>query len=144
MLSKQGIIKILDFGRAHQTPDIYKSKARGSLRYLSPELKIDGLYSKASDIYALGVCFFELLTTKTITLPTNPKRYQEILVQETKELPEGELLQKLLAFNPQQRPSAEQIQQRLSRSNNQKLKDYASKHIPTLLTHRFQHYQHHH
>jgi eukaryotic-like serine/threonine-protein kinase len=55
------LVKLLDFGLAR--PDLGRSEAiDGTPEYLSPE-RIDGApASPASDIYALGIVFFELLT----------------------------------------------------------------------------------
>ena len=55
------LVKLLDFGLAR--PDLGRKEAiDGTPEYLSPE-RIDGApASPASDIYALGIVFFELLT----------------------------------------------------------------------------------
>jgi eukaryotic-like serine/threonine-protein kinase len=57
------LIKLLDFGLAR--PDLGRTEGiDGTPEYLAPE-RIDGApASQASDIYALGIVFFELLTGK--------------------------------------------------------------------------------
>jgi serine/threonine-protein kinase len=63
---KQGTVaKILDFGLAKtkDLPQITESgMVVGTICYLSPEQLNSNRYSTASDIYALGVIFFEMVT----------------------------------------------------------------------------------
>jgi serine/threonine-protein kinase len=55
------LVKLLDFGLAR--PDLGRTEGiDGTPEYLSPERISGGPASQASDIYALGIVFFELLT----------------------------------------------------------------------------------
>lgn len=58
-------LKVLDFGLA-KTQSLTKvtesGMVVGTLNYLSPEQLLNSKYSPASDIYALGVVFYEMLT----------------------------------------------------------------------------------
>jgi serine/threonine protein kinase len=60
-------IKIADFGFAMKQVDSkkYSSYNVGSPIYMPPEALNDNKYSFKSDIWALGVIYFEMLTGKT-------------------------------------------------------------------------------
>ena len=69
LISKDGRIKIADFGLARggglgATMTVESSIILGSVSYLSPEQVQRGVSDSRSDIYALGIVFFELLTGK--------------------------------------------------------------------------------
>lgn len=67
LISKDGRIKIADFGLARggglgATMTVESSIILGSVSYLSPEQVQRGVSDSRSDIYSLGIVFFELLT----------------------------------------------------------------------------------
>jgi len=59
-----GDVKLLDFGVAHEMAQLVAADAfqPGTLAYLSPEQLLGDARGPASDIYALGVVFYEMLT----------------------------------------------------------------------------------
>ena len=63
-ISKEGQIKVLDFGIAHILSDANESRevGRGSLIYMSPEQVHGQKLDIRSDIYSLGVVFYQMLT----------------------------------------------------------------------------------
>jgi serine/threonine protein kinase len=67
ILLKDNKIKIADFGFAMRASDSrkYSSYNVGSPIYMPPEALNDNKYSYKSDIWAIGVIFFELLTGRT-------------------------------------------------------------------------------
>uniref|UniRef100_A0A914GWY4 receptor protein-tyrosine kinase n=1 Tax=Globodera rostochiensis TaxID=31243 RepID=A0A914GWY4_GLORO len=67
LVADQQVIKIADFARMkpHYAGDYYKlnANARGvPLRWLPREVLNEGKYSEASDVYAFGVCLWEIYT----------------------------------------------------------------------------------
>jgi eukaryotic-like serine/threonine-protein kinase len=65
LLSHEGVVKIADFGIAsanlfREEPGVLK----GKFGYMSPEQARGGKVDRRSDIYALGVVFYELLTLR--------------------------------------------------------------------------------
>ncbi|HVE13334.1 MAG TPA: serine/threonine-protein kinase [Elusimicrobiota bacterium] len=65
MLEEGGGVKVMDFGIAHQAKAtvgrLTRTAAWGTPHYMSPEQEL-GAVSRESDIYALGVCLYEMLT----------------------------------------------------------------------------------
>ena len=65
MVNPQGLVKVMDFGIGLQAKKILAkhgwSEARVSPAYMAPEQEL-GLAGKASDLYSLGICFYELAT----------------------------------------------------------------------------------
>ncbi len=63
MISKDGKVKVTDFGIARAaTSDTITSNVMGSVHYTSPEQARGGYSDEKSDIYSLGIVFFEMLT----------------------------------------------------------------------------------
>lgn len=64
---KNSEVKIADFGFAMKASESkkYSSYNVGSPIYMPPEALNDNRYSFKSDIWAIGVIFYELLTGKT-------------------------------------------------------------------------------
>jgi len=65
LMDDHGNVKITDFGIAialSATALTQTNSILGSVHYLSPEQARGGMATKKSDIYALGIVFFELLT----------------------------------------------------------------------------------
>ncbi len=65
LLEKNGTVKVTDFGIAialSATALTQTNSILGSVHYLSPEQARGGIATKKSDIYSLGIVFYELLT----------------------------------------------------------------------------------
>lgn len=66
MISKQGDVKLLDFGVAGTMSNnlniTITNQVLGTVGYMSPEVASGDLATTESDIYSLGVVFFELFT----------------------------------------------------------------------------------
>ncbi len=62
---RRRLVKLLDFGLARPDAAIRTEKIEGTPEYLAPERIADGApASQATDIYALGILFYELLVGK--------------------------------------------------------------------------------
>ena len=66
-----GAIKISDFGIASHLKDDTPNTLKVSVVYAAPEVLSKKQYSKQSDIYSLGIIFYELLTGKTPFMKSN-------------------------------------------------------------------------
>lgn len=67
LLDENGTVKVTDFGIAialSATSLTQTNSILGSVHYLSPEQARGGIATKKSDIYSLGIVFYELLTGK--------------------------------------------------------------------------------
>ncbi|RWZ60588.1 Stk1 family PASTA domain-containing Ser/Thr kinase [Halobacillus fulvus] len=65
LIDQYGHVKVTDFGIAmalSATALTQTNSVLGSVHYLSPEQARGGMATKKSDVYALGIVFFELLT----------------------------------------------------------------------------------
>jgi tetratricopeptide (TPR) repeat protein len=72
MVTREGEVKILDFGIARRAPSAEgfaststegdSSRGAGTLPYMSPEAHVGGSVDERSDVFALGVVFYEMLT----------------------------------------------------------------------------------
>ena len=64
MLSVDGYVKILDFGiaRASFASALERRRLRGKPRYMAPEQTLGEPATAAADVFALGICAWELFT----------------------------------------------------------------------------------
>src|SRR5262249_29562804 len=65
ILAPSGVVKVLDFGISRMTTlsDLTQTgTSLGSPEYMAPELFVGNAYDPRTDLYALGVVLFELLT----------------------------------------------------------------------------------
>ncbi len=64
MVRHDGTLKLVDFGLARHFDELYirGTRVRGTPAYMSPEQIRGDHLTPASDIYQLGVCFFEMIT----------------------------------------------------------------------------------
>ncbi|MCU0499303.1 MAG: protein kinase [Anaerolineae bacterium] len=66
LVSADGQVRVLDFGLAilRGTPAQGDDSTAGTITYMAPEVLTGGIHTEASDLYAVGVMAFELLTGK--------------------------------------------------------------------------------
>jgi serine/threonine protein kinase len=119
MLSKKGIVKLLDFGVARPCESglcntLEADKIVGTLQYLSPEQMAGSELDIRSDCYTLGIIFYEMLTgkqlfpQKDITAIVNAKIENNYIPIETaaeKDIPVKlvEIIQKCLNLKKEKR-----------------------------------------
>ncbi len=123
MVDVHGTIKLLDFGIA--TGDFADRRTRslynvaGTAGYDAPERRLgDGKDSPGSDVYALAVTLFVLLTRKALLLTADGEAHgRASRVAAARVEPEGladpgplrELIVRMLAYDPSQRPSMAEV-----------------------------------
>lgn len=87
MITSKGVVKLLDFGIAitgHSTDLTHAGFLLGSLNYMSPEQVSGSKATSRSDIYAVGVTLYELLTGR---LPITGASDYEIMVGHMHQIP---------------------------------------------------------
>ncbi|MCP5102937.1 MAG: protein kinase [bacterium] len=115
-------IKLLDFGLARtrsQTRLTQSGALMGTINYISPEQLSHSRCSPASDIYSLGVTFYEMLTgitafqgdTATEIVVRILERMPEELLRVRPDVPGAlnRLVMEMMSKDPGQRPSAEVV-----------------------------------
>ena len=153
-VTAQGEVKVLDFGVARAefaSREAHTQAMRfGSLRYMAPEA-FDGIEGHATDVFALGIVFAELLAGKRLEEPPkNPERYPAFVKKVTglgrarvgpnlsdEQLDKVmDLVSDMIAFEPEKRPSARQVERACrdlgSELPDETLRDWSEVHVPAL------------
>ncbi|MCB9744022.1 MAG: serine/threonine protein kinase [Alphaproteobacteria bacterium] len=152
LISSGGAVKVLDFGvaRANVSREaVSRSVQYGTARYMAPERLTRGQSAHRSDVYALGVTFFELLTGQKLEqLPMSEELFNlqlsvrlDALRQRASLGPHVDfyeaLLRSMLAYHIRDRVDAEVVEQRLAEHNDQlqgiSLRRYCKGVIPNLV-----------
>lgn len=76
-----GTIRIVDFGAATHISNNKEKHILGTVNYLAPEVITNKKYSVLSDIYSLGIIFYELLTGE---VPFSGENAKEVLKAHSK------------------------------------------------------------
>ncbi|MDO4488753.1 MAG: protein kinase [Eubacteriales bacterium] len=76
IISKDGLVKVADFGIAKPTEEEKEGDVLGSVHYISPEQAAKGKVDNRSDIYSLGITMYEMITGK---LPFDSEKTDEVL-----------------------------------------------------------------
>ncbi|KAK9964891.1 hypothetical protein ABG768_006021 [Culter alburnus] len=125
LFGTDGKVKIGDFGLVaaqtnHSGGPIERSKRRGTLQYMSPEQENKRNYDEKTDIFPLGLIWFEMLW-KVSTGMERAELWQDLRNQM---FPEGfcdsyptenKFIKKMLSFTPEDRPHAKDIKEKLEK-----------------------------
>lgn len=75
MISKRGLVKVMDFGIAKAVTNVYQTTAsggaKGTLAYMSPEQLSGSPVTATSDLFSFGVMLYELATLEPLFEDTN-------------------------------------------------------------------------
>ncbi|MCB9761687.1 MAG: protein kinase [Alphaproteobacteria bacterium] len=122
-LTRFGEVKLLDFGIARarfaDREALTRSLTFGSMAYMAPE-RLDFIDGPEGDVYALGAVLYELLGEPLGQTRAAQGRHERFIRERVEALASRAalpdeiiaLLQELLAWEPEQRPSAEALELR--------------------------------
>src|ERR1044071_223477 len=116
MVSYEGGVKLVDFGVAKASDRAHETKSgtvKGKISYLSPEQCRGKRVDRRSDLFSLGICFWEMLTTDRLYRRDSAFEKMNAIVGEPPPPPSSrrpevppeldELVLKLLAKEPEER-----------------------------------------
>jgi serine/threonine protein kinase len=116
MLSKRGVVKILDYGLSHVRGEP-KDRVQGTPEYIAPETARGKIINERTDIYNFGATMYRLVTLQLPpsmfggpgSLKVNEKTWKQML-KPVNQINQGapaalaDLIHRCLAFNPEARP----------------------------------------
>ncbi len=116
MVSYEGSVKVVDFGVAKAADRAQETKSgtvKGKISYLSPEQCKGKRVDRRSDLFSLGICFWEMLTTERLFKRASDFENMSAIVTEDTPPPSSrrpdvppeidELVLRLLAKTPEER-----------------------------------------
>jgi serine/threonine protein kinase/tetratricopeptide (TPR) repeat protein len=116
-------LKLLDFGLAEKLGSFTKTKPRGTLAYIAPEVLTNRKKDERADFYSLGIMLYELITGKLPFPEDDPIKLISAHVEKKPVFPSelnssipqklNDLVLKLLEKSPQDRPSSSQLKKAL-------------------------------
>ena len=125
MITIEGDVKVLDFGTARATFEEREAKTQvlafGSQAYMAPERMLGEADAPSGDIYSLGITLYECLSLDSFgKTPLRQERFEPTIGARIAELDLSDMtpalaertretLLKLLAYEPDARPSAVQV-----------------------------------
>ena len=111
-----GLLKIMDYGLTRPAQSAQRGNGAGMLAYTAPEILLGGTADKRSDLYSLGILFYQLLTRRLPFEDADPGFLMQKHLQGTVELRSIErmhggiylskLLRSLLEKNPAKRAAS--------------------------------------
>lgn len=127
LLGRDGAIKVSDFGLAFVVSAMTRDSTEisGTPGYVPPEVMNQHPYTEAGDLFGLGATFYQTLTglhplagpTLRDTIMNTLQGKFEPLTDRVPDLPPAitEVVTALLSIDPEKRPSAEEVAERMER-----------------------------
>jgi serine/threonine protein kinase len=123
MVSYEGSVKLVDFGVAKASDRAHETKSgtvKGKISYLSPEQCRGKRVDRRSDLFSLGICFWEMLTAERLYRRASDFENMNAIVSEPPPAPSSrradvpreldDLVLRLLAKDPEERcQSADEV-----------------------------------
>eukprot|EP00929_Paragymnodinium_shiwhaense_P006010 TRINITY_DN10881_c0_g1_i2.p1 TRINITY_DN10881_c0_g1~~TRINITY_DN10881_c0_g1_i2.p1 ORF type:complete len:167 (+),score=57.53 TRINITY_DN10881_c0_g1_i2:649-1149(+) len=115
LIGLKDTLKIADFGWAVHAPTSRRQTFCGTLDYLPPEMVAQKKYRATVDVWGLGVLLYEFLLGKPPFEDKDEKGTYKKIEKSTPSFPPNitkearELITKLLAKNPQERMTLQQV-----------------------------------
>src|SRR3954471_20057691 len=116
MVSYEGSVKVVDFGVAKASDRAHETKSgtvKGKISYLSPEQCRGRRVARRSDLFSLGICLWEMLTTERLYKRASDFENMNAIVSEPPPAPSSRrddipaeldaLVLRLLAKDPEDR-----------------------------------------
>ncbi|XP_059421647.1 eukaryotic translation initiation factor 2-alpha kinase-like [Carassius carassius] len=124
LFGAEGKVKIGDFGlveaQTNQNGDPIERSNRGTPTYMSPEQENKRTYDEKTDIFPLGLIWFEMLW-KISTVMEKEKLWEDLKNQRFPKgfsqsyLTESKFIMKMLSYSPEHRPHAKDIKETLKK-----------------------------
>lgn len=115
LITKEGHIKLTDFGLSKELSDEVTTTFCGTPEYVAPEVIKREPYSRAIDWWSLGILCYELLFGTTPFTSSNRVKLFQMIMNSPPRFPEGtdadtqDFIKKLLCKDPRQRAKFEDI-----------------------------------
>ncbi|KAH0787981.1 AGC family protein kinase [Histomonas meleagridis] len=115
LLSKEGHIKLTDFGLSKQVDSENTDTFCGTAEYLAPEIVLHKPYTFKVDWWALGILTYEIMFQETPFYNENQNVMFDNILHMEPEIPKhshkacSDLIRCLLKKNPDERPDCDQI-----------------------------------
>ncbi|MFN0251463.1 MAG: serine/threonine-protein kinase, partial [Kofleriaceae bacterium] len=90
LISYDGAVKLLDFGVAKAATSSVKTRTgtlKGKIAYMSPEQAKGGSVDRRSDVFSLGICLWEMLTTSRLFRGENDLATLQLIINEAPKKP---------------------------------------------------------
>ena len=90
IVSYDGAVKLLDFGVAKAATSSVKTRTgtlKGKIAYMSPEQAKGGSVDRRSDVFSLGICLWEMLTTSRLFRGENDLATLQLIINEAPKKP---------------------------------------------------------
>ena len=118
VMSRNGYLKIIDFGLTKPSSELEPHSVEGTLSYMSPEMLKGREYSFSTDFWSLGCVIYEMITGLPPFISEDPEELKDIIICEEPQysgsmmsMDAMEVVAALLEKNPKRRPDFEDLKE---------------------------------